>query len=890
MDDKYWSKIAYSEHGIDHCHDEAIHKIGAVQSYAMMVVVESNDAICAVSENFCEKVLLKPSDIIGKNLFDISYLDTITKEDLKRADRGRFTKQLSDNRDFISIHKLGQFTFIEIEPNQRQEGGVLSINVTEILNDIGTISDELELLRAATFSIKKISGYDRVLIYRFEPNGDGCVVTESKLDFLEPFLDLRYPASDIPSQARKLFLAGNSRTIQDVDSMPSPLYTRKGIAPGDLDLSKTYFRANSPFHTRYLQNMGVKATMSIPIKVDGALWGLIACHHYSQPKCLSQENRMNCELIGSFLSSKVTSILQERKSVLKNNIFELAQDILDRITEGRDISQSFEKSSVKLLEAVNAQGFMMKMGKDSVSVGDVPNNEVLRNTLAKLRRTKEVNVWSTSKSSDHEIPYHKNSVGILAVPLSLNFDDYLIWFRPAAEQTIKWGGAPKTKVSEKADRLTPRGSFDLWKENITNMSLEWKPEQIDAGQFILYSFVRDIFKKAGDLSKANQKLIDISKSKDEFIGMVSHELRTPLNVLVGWIKILKTTSLDEQGIEAAEILERNTNIQINLIDDLLDVSRIISGKMRMKFQKSIDVVKIIKEVITDTKETAKLRNISIEFNGLSEMYTSGDPSRIKQVIWNLVTNAIKYNNKNGSVVIGLNKLASSVQITISDTGIGISKDKLETVFERFVQTNDDSKRSSGLGLGLAIVKSLVELHGGFVSVTSSGEGMGSSFTVELPIYAVQIGEDLDEVQQLNTSEYEEYSLEGLKILVVEDQEEAARALALLLERAGARVEIESNGKLGFAAYSSKLENPYDLIISDIGMPEWTGYEFIKEVRALEKARKVKPVPAIALTAYASSSDRVACIKAGFKTHLPKPIDFHELFTVIDSLEINKEES
>jgi len=885
MNQDYWNKVAYQEISVDKCENEKIQNIGAVQSCAQFIVLDSDFKIVALSEN-ADFVNQKPKELIGVEVFTLECFKNLSKDQLLTKSLKRIAGIIENQ--LLIITRNTHHYYIEIEPEKFEAGSSYNEISPEVLSDLNNVETEKELLQKSASSIKKISGYDRVMIYRFEPNGDGYVIAEEKNEDLEPFLDLRYPASDIPDQAKKLFLNSSSRIIVDVDSLPAPIICRKGLAPIDLDLSNAYFRATSPLHIEYLQNMGVKATFGIPIKVDGQLWGLVACHHYSKSIHLKYDLRVSCELVSSFINSKLQSIIQERKVSLKNKIFELSQDILNRITNGKTVAGAFEENGRRLLAATESSGFIMKMGNESIPFGQCPPNHVIEGLLEQLNKKNEVDAWFTTQSTKQGIQYDKDSVGILAVPLSINYKDYLIWFRPAAEQTINWAGK-NNKKRDVRDRLSPRGSFNLWSEKISNQSLEWKKEHKEAARYILFSFVRDIFAKARQLSKANQKLEDISRSKDEFIGMVSHELRTPLNALVGWVKILKLSKLDPQGTEAAEVIERNTNIQINLIDDLLDISRIISGKMKMTFQKSIDLSKIVKEVVNDTKETAKLRNISIEFNDADKVTTSGDPDRLKQIVWNLVSNAIKYNHKNGSVVIAINKLASSIQLSVSDNGLGIAKDKLALIFDRFVQTKDTSMRSSGLGLGLAIVKSLVELHGGAISVSSAGLDKGSTFTVDLPVYAVEIETKDGEVNgaSINAPELEEYHFEGIKVLILEDQPDAARALTMLLEKTGAEVTHAFNGKEGFSVFSSELDSPFDLILSDIGMPEWNGYEFIKELRALEKARNIDKTPAIALTAYASAQDRIACIKAGFQTHLPKPVNYHELFTVMGTLGIEK---
>lgn len=885
----YWNKLAYETQALEQCHDEKILNIGAIQSCSGLIVIDSEFNIVALSENIQECLDVEIDQFLGAPYKSFTlFSNHISCEALKNIEKKKTINVYLDeikNYDVTINIDNGHF-FLEIEKSQ----GVVKDyshfdSAPNVLRKIDESTSMSELYETTVEVLKDLTLFDRVMIYRFEPNGDGNVVGEKKNDDLEPWLGLRYPEGDIPPQARQAFYQSNSRMIVAVDELPVSIKTKKGVAPFDINMSKVYFRATSPFHIEYLKNMRVKATFSLPIKVEGKLWGLVTFHNYSSARHLSVVQRSTCELIGRFISSRIQTLEAKIREKLKTDIFELAQDILDRISDGKSLKEAFEKYKDRLISATDSQGFMIKIGKEKFSLGACPSRDVIEKIQNLVKQENELANWKTENSVKLGVPYHENSVGVLAVPLSLSFEDYLIWFRPAAAQTIQWGGKPKQIDinSDRPHRLSPRGSFSLWEETITDKSLEWGPKDLDAAQLLLFSFVRDIFRKASELADANKKLLEISRAKDEFLGMLSHELRTPLNIMMGWTKILKMSELDPQAKEAADIIERNANMQLSLIEDLLDISRIINGKMKMNYKSSIDLSGLVSGTIKDLEQHAKIKNIKIHFSPQQDQMTSGDPERIRQIVWNLLSNAIKYNIKDGEVFVSVTKFESSYQITVKDTGIGIKREKLPFVFDRFVQAEDGADRSSGLGLGLAIAKSLVELHGGVISVDSKGLNEGTVFSVTLPIFSININE-LDE----EIDENEEFSIDVLRnldVLVLEDQIEAATALKFLLEKAGATVTLEFDGKSGFNRYAERTEGQFDLIISDIGMPEWSGHDFIRQVRALEKSRQIKAVPAIALTAYATSKDRVRCIKSGFNTHLPKPVDYQELFAIVEMLDI-----
>jgi PAS domain S-box-containing protein len=374
----------------------------------------------------------------------------------------------------------------------------------------------------------------------------------------------------------------------------------------------------------------------------------------------------------------------------------------------------------------------------------------------------------------------------------------------------------------------------------------------------------------------------VSRMKDEFLATLSHELRTPLNAILGWCQLMRRAT-DDAGMmgEGLEVIERNARAQTQLIEDLLDMSRIVSGKIRLDVQR-VDLVQVVEGAVETVRPAAEGKSIVLRkvLDPLAGP-VSGDPSRLQQVVWNLLSNAIKFTPKEGKVTVLLERVNSHVEITVSDTGEGISPDFLPHVFDRFRQADATTTRKhGGLGLGLAIVKQLVELHGGQVRVKSAGKGQGTTFTVSLPIAVTreeekgrehpksEAGREMPEVAGL--------SLAGLRVLVVEDEPDARELIRRMLTEHRAVVRMAASADEGMALLG---EGPADVIISDIGMPGKDGYQFLREVRKLPAERGGK-TPAIALTAFARSEDRTRAMLAGYQVHLSKPIDGHELVATV----------
>lgn len=379
-----------------------------------------------------------------------------------------------------------------------------------------------------------------------------------------------------------------------------------------------------------------------------------------------------------------------------------------------------------------------------------------------------------------------------------------------------------------------------------------------------------------------------NRMKDEFLATVSHELRTPLNAILGWTQMLKNGIVGfEQLPKAIETIERNSRSQAQLVEDLLDVTRIVSGKLRLNV-KPVELASVVETAIDTVRPAAEARNVEIEKHfDEHPALVSGDAERLQQIIWNLLSNAIKFTPKGGRVTVRLERAEDAAQITVTDTGKGIEPEFLPYVFERFRQADGTTTRKQGgLGLGLAIVKHLVELHGGEISAESEGVGRGAAFSVRLPLRALAETAPLDEngaaaVLNLNLASAGDLSIDlhGLSIVVVDDERDARELLRSLLTTYGAEVTLCGTAREAFEAV--KREKP-DLLVSDIGMPEEDGYSLIAKIRRLSEADGGK-TPAIALTAFARIEDRIRALSEGFQLFVPKPVEPNELVAAIRSL-------
>lgn len=396
-------------------------------------------------------------------------------------------------------------------------------------------------------------------------------------------------------------------------------------------------------------------------------------------------------------------------------------------------------------------------------------------------------------------------------------------------------------------------------------------------------------KEAADHARAEAERVSLMK--DEFLATLSHELRTPLNAILGWAQILHAhTSANETVAEGLAVIERNARVQAQLIEDLLDMSRITSGKLRLDVQ-SVDLQEVISAAVASVRHAADAKEIRIQtvLDPLAGA-VRGDPARLQQCLWNLLSNAIKFTPKRGKVQVTLERVNSHVEVCVADNGQGIRPEFLPHLFERFRQADSSaSRRHGGLGLGLSIVKHLIELHGGSVRVKSAGEGQGATFCIELPVAVVQrpqtgpsrLAPPDDPANSMRPSDLP--SLAGITVLAVDDEPDSRGLVRHVLEACGATVLVAASA--GEAIDVLSKQRP-DVILSDIGMPVQDGYEFIRKVRALPHESGGR-TPAAALTAFARSEDRMRALRAGYQTHVAKPVDPAELAAVVASLSMRR---
>jgi PAS domain S-box-containing protein len=417
---------------------------------------------------------------------------------------------------------------------------------------------------------------------------------------------------------------------------------------------------------------------------------------------------------------------------------------------------------------------------------------------------------------------------------------------------------------------------------LIDVSLTISPVRSPSGEIVGASKIaRDITEqKVGQarLEQAHEALRRADRMKAEFISTLSHELRTPLNAITGWLQLFGDGATKEEMAEGLEVIRRNVRTQAQLIDDLLDMSRIESGKLTLDIQR-VDLPTLIAAAMDSVRPAAEGKGVRLTsaFSSIDGTIM-GDKTRLQQIVWNLLTNAVKFSSRGGRVHVTTQRLNSHIAITVVDSGVGIPPEHIERIFERFIQADSSTTRKhGGLGLGLAIAKHLAEMHGGTIEAKSAGLGHGATFVVKLPLVPVHSREDDGHRESQRSEQNIKLELTGIKVLVVDDEPDSAEVVKRILERNGATVRTADCVDSGVEVFEGF--EPH-VLVSDIGMPEHDGYELITRIRALPRGRRTA---AVALTALARSEDRARSLRAGFQMHIAKPVEAIELTAAVLNL-------
>ncbi len=763
---------------VEDCADEPIHIPGAIQPHGLLLVLEEDSfRVTQVSDNVRSILRLDPQQVLDQPLSQligeeqqVRIMDEAKQSDL--SPKNPFLKNINplnltvtvDGDEMVFdgvLHLSNQGLVLELEPLEDANNltfrhfydlsrkSLLALQNTETLP---------ELWRVAAQEVHRLTGFDRVMIYRFDEDWNGEVVAEAKgPGVADGFLGLRFPATDIPAQARALYLKNWLRFIPDVAYQPATIIThdeRAKAAP--LDMSYGVLRSVSPIHLEYLRNMGVRATLTISLVKDNQLWGLIACHHLS-PRYVPYQTRIASEYIGQILSLQLSL-----KQKIDHKLVDMEQRrihalLMETITRSKNYTQGFLTASSETLTLTDARGAAVFHEGAMQLLGQTPTAEQVIALLEWLKpQLNEVDhlFHSSSLARAYEPAAQFSSVaaGLLAIQVAKPQQSYILWFRPEVMHEVSWGGQPDKFVVQEEDgkyRLHPRKSFDQWKEQVHGTSAAWEEYQLDVVR-TLRNALKDVFvfkaeeyrQQKEALENLNRQLrqevtarerlhkqLELSNAElERFAQVASHDLQEPLRTTANFTSLLKKRyegQLNERAQRYIHFIVDGTARMQTLINDILTYSRL---QTRERVQSEVDMNELLLGVQRNLQLTIKKSKAKIIYTPLPTVL--GDAKQLGQVFQNLLSNAIKYRSERPlEIHIRGEEQKNQWQFSVSDNGIGIEPAYFDRIFVIF-QRLHTSGEYEGTGIGLAICKRIVERHHGTIWLRSEF-GQGSTFCFTL---------------------------------------------------------------------------------------------------------------------------------------------------------------
>ena len=738
---------AYSvSYDLSNCDKEPIHLIRLVQAHACLIACRKTDfKIIQVSDNseailgYTSTFLLNSNldNVLPKAVFELIIKGIEDPEGFKFINPIRTIigqKEQHTFRHLIAHVNADDILILEIEPIKKE---IISYAYQLILGEaIYKVQKARyeDIFSVMVEELKKITGYDRVMLYQFDEAYNGIVIAEAKEEFVEPYLGLRYPASDIPKQARDLYLKNKVRLLADTGRQPAqilPILTADNNSP--LDLTDSVARGLSPIHLEYLYNMGVKGSFSVGIIVDNQLWGLIACHHY-QPKFLDYRTRVSCQFLGQVFSGHlaVASASDYRESVLQTNL--VRARLFEKMSEEYNILKGLTGYSETIMDLVNCKGAAIITEQDTITMGQTPSETEIAALVEWLEERTNESVFETNKLPDIYEPsmaYKEVATGLLAIKFALHPSEFILWFRPEKIQEVFWGGRPGKSMIRKDGRISPRKSFSKWKELVENTAKPWQQYELDAANDLKNDIKEFILQKFNEIRQLNKKMQLAYEDLETFSYSVSHDLRSPIRNIEGFAQILKedyTDKLEDFGIEIINAIIESTNKMSQLITAILDFSRL--GKLSLNLV-TLDTKALIAEVLQEVLPPRLSQKVEIIIApNLHPLF--GDEALIRQMLVNLLSNAIKYtrDQANPKIEISTIRKEKYTLMEIKDNGIGFDVKYADKIFEVFNRLVSEAEYE-GTGIGLAIVHRIVEQHNGRIDVDSK-PNEGASFLIQLP--------------------------------------------------------------------------------------------------------------------------------------------------------------
>ena len=732
------------------CAAEPIRVPGSIQSHGWLVASDVRTAQIAVYSHNCEQLTGHTSGVAQTAALQ-SLIETLRPglalSPVEDAPISIGSIKIEGRMLDATCHRIGSLALIELEPASPQRGlhAAIYALARRLVPQLEAASSITELVALAVEEMKQLTGFGRCVIYSFDIEGHGTVLAERADPGYHTYIGHSFPATDIPAQARDLYLRNHIRLIPDANYAPSGLYfATPSTELRVLDLSFAQLRGISPVHLEYMRNMGTLASMSVSIVVRGRLWGLISCHNH-EPQTLDVQTRFACEHLGRLLSLQIAAKEDKALSDMRDELRNVTMTIVSRLGESSSTLQSLVDEPALLLRLGAATGAAVVFDDACWTTGSTPPRNQLM-ALAGWVHDRGAEVFETDDLGANGAPTPDDpatAAGLLAVSLSQVHRHLVIWFRPERVRSVRWAG-DGAKTTYGQGRLHPRRSFESWVQTVRGRCDPWATVEVAAASELRQSLIGIVLHRAQERAEAASKLERVTLAKElaeradsaktQFLAMLSHEMRTPLASISHAAELLgRNASIPEKLAGLVPMIKRNVKIEARLIDDILDLSAVSAGKLNLSTS-LVDMNTLVGQVLETLNQdiVAKDFRLTVELSR-EPAWVMADSVRMQQVLWNVLRNAVKFTTHGGLLQIGTEHKGTDVVVTFRDSGIGIDANSLSRIFVAFEQADLDTyQRFGGLGLGLAIAMGIVISHGGGLEAASDGLGCGATFTLRLP--------------------------------------------------------------------------------------------------------------------------------------------------------------
>ena len=739
---------------IAHCASEPIHVPGAIQPHGCLIAFDPDTLLVQqVSSNLSLFAGIDPEALLRRPLGEVlpaAAIDAVRTALTSGSQPGPILLRLPSGQMEATLHRHDGIGIMEIERGDSgahlsDRQGSLAFDLDDGIRRIAMQEDLQELVRATAEVVRALSGFDRVVVYRFDEDDHGEVVSEACAADLPPYLGLHFPESDIPRQARELYRRNWIRTIPDRRYQPAPLVPPLRPDTGQpLDLTQAMLRSVSPVHLEYMGNMGLQASMSVSLLVEGRLWGLISCGH-RQPRPMPYRLRSACETLGRMVSLQIGAL---QTLELQRGWAARAEPMRALVAALRHPKEhglaGLPAQAQSLLEIATAAGASVISGARVSSVGTCPDDP----TVLALSQWVSERAGPAGLFSTRQLPLDEPrwagcaevASGVLGMVLPTPLHSCVLWFRPELVQTVSWGGDPTKPlaVASVADaaqapelRLHPRRSFDAWKQEVRGRSAPWGRAEHDAVAELRRSAIEI------DLYRQVQREQAAVKARDDLVAVVAHDLRTPMSVVVMQAAVIQRLLAKDSSEEttqrlraSAQVVQRSGQRMATLLNDLLDLARIEAGRFEITASRQA-AAQIIEDAYELLNPICEGQGQVLVAHPAPELHIHADPERLFQVLSNLIGNSSKFSPQGAQIHVKAAMTGDGMcEFSVSDDGAGIAPEQLPRVFDRYWQ---ERANGAGVGLGLYISRGIVEAHGGSIRAESR-VGVGTTISFTVPLY------------------------------------------------------------------------------------------------------------------------------------------------------------